>query len=297
MMWHKSMIETKEIVARQYRSLLAGITKNIQLEETKEEKIYVLILDAATPGRIAVLYYREYDAQAYFDRLVTWHQSTSWRQVRKVEGVWKKFYGSPSFYSIAHAAFGPRPSDKVIKGVMERLLPCVLDGRKIPLDIVRNSISRASNPQFFENWEWEQTLAIACALVRKHYEEEAFTVALDIECKDRDYLFGRLLAVADVLERSALGTENRATNALRYMNAFQSNPERTWITIQRNLQPYMMKLGVGVRRYTDLFDEISSRFELNDFTNKSLSGKYLLGYYSQRQQLYKKKEIANEEGV
>lgn len=288
--------ELKEVVARQYKSLLAGLTRTVQLEEMNDEKVYILTIDAATPGRLAVLYFREFNAQSYFERLANWHQSTSWRQMRKIDGQWKTYYGSPSFYSIAHAAFGPRPSDKVVKGVMERLLPCVLDGRKIPLDIVRNAIVRASNPQFFETWEWEQVLTIACALVAKHYEEEGFKVALDIECKDRDYLFGRLLAVADVLERSALGKEeNRATNALRYMNAFQNNPERTWGTIQKNLQPYQMKLREKGVFYSKLIDRIASEIPIEQFNNKSLSGKYLLGYYSQRQDLYTKKETSRGE--
>src|SRR5690606_26544364 len=119
-----------------------------------------------------------------------------------------------------------RADDKVIKGVMERMLPCIIDGRDIPHDIVASAIRRASSPEAMERWEWEKTLSIACALLNKR---EGRRVALDMECMDRDYLFGRLLAVADVLERRALGSdEKRATNAIRYMNAFSMRPARTW---------------------------------------------------------------------
>lgn len=285
-------VQTREVLAEKYRHLLVGRQKNMSFEELENEKVYILTLDAATPGRIAVLYYRDFQIWTYFERLSEWHRTTSWRQTRKKGDQWIEFEGSPSFYTIAHAAFGPRPSDKVVKGVMERLLPCVLDGRNIPLDIIRSSVVRASNPQFYEqNWEWEQVLTVACALVKKHYQKEGWQVALNTETTDRDYLFGRLLAVADVLERSALGRdENRATNALRYMNMFQSNPQRTWSTIQRNLQPYQMKLREKGIRYSKLIDEIAAKFEYDDFNNKPLSGKYLLGYYSQRQDLYTKKE-------
>lgn len=286
----------KETLARQYHALIAGFSRQIQLEENNEEKIYILTLDAATPGRIAILYFREFDIKQYFEQLAQWHMQTSWRQMRKKDGKWLEFYGAPSFYTIAHAAYGPRPSDKVVKGVMERLTPCVLDGRKLPLDIVKSAIVRASNPQFYsESWEWEQALAVACALVKKTYEQEAFTVALDTTCKDRDYLFGRMLAVADVLERRALGKdESRATNALRYMNAFQSNPLRTWTTIQGNLQPYQMKLREKANYYTRLIDQIASEIPVEQFNNEALSGKYLLGYYSQRQDLYTKKDKEGE---
>lgn len=292
--------DPKKVLAKQYGQLISGIKKNLNIEEHEDEKVYILTLDAATPGRLAVLYYRDLDSKDYFEKLIIWHEECSWRHTRKKENKWVHYFGSPSFYTIAHAAYGPRPSDKVVKGVMERMLPCVLDGRKIPMDIVRSAIVRASNPQFYESWEWEQVLGVACSLVRKHYfdkeKKEVYTVALDPSNSDRDYLFGRLLAVADVLERSALGKEeNRPTNALRYMNAFSRHPARTWMTIQRNLQPYQMKLREKGIFYTKLIDEIGAQMESEEFTDTPLSGKYLLGYYSQRQALYTKKEKNEEE--
>lgn len=290
--------DTKEVLARQYRQSLLGKNKLLNLIEDDKETVYVLTIDAATPGRLAVLYYRDFHVNDYLNKLKGWSETTSWRHTYKKDNQWIEYYSSPSFYTIAHAAYGPRPSDKVVKGVMERLLPCILDGRKVPLDIVKSVIIRASNPQFYDStWGWEQVLTVACSLVKKHYEKEEYKVALDKDIVDRDYLFGRLLAVADVLERSALGKdENRATNALRYMNVFQSNPLRTWNTISKNLQPYMMRLNSNnsIRRYLDLFDEIHSKFQLEEFNNKPLTGKYLLGYYSQRLDLYKKNDKKEE---
>ncbi|QDQ02729.1 type I-C CRISPR-associated protein Cas8c/Csd1 [Lysinibacillus fusiformis] len=300
--------DTKKVLAEQHSQIISGIKKNMNIVEHKGEKIYILTLDAATPGRLAVLYYRDLDINDYFSKLVTWHEECSWRHTRKKENEWVQYFGSPSFYTIAHAAYGPRPNDKVVNGVMERMLPCVLDGRKIPIDIVRSAIVRASNPQFYDqSWEWEQALGVACSIVKKHYfdkDKEVYAVALDTENTERDYLFGRLLAVADVLERTALKKEQstkkdksdvRSTNALRYLNAFSQHPERTWLTIQKNLQPYQMKLGESGIYYSMLIDEIGSQFKFKEFTDAPLSGKYLLGYYSQRQALYTKKEKNEEE--
>lgn len=175
---------------------------------------------------------------------------------------------------------------------MERLLPCIIDERSIQRDIVKSAVNRASNPVAMEKWEWEKTLSITCALVRKMYidQKEVWDVALNEETTDRSYLFGRLLAVADVLERSALGKdEKRATNAIRYMNSFSKNPARTWRTLQDSLQPYQAKLGTKVTRYSKLIDEIGDAMEFGDFDNKPLKEIYLLGFYSQRRELYKKK--------
>jgi CRISPR-associated protein Csd1 len=168
------------------------------------------------------------------------------------------------------------------------MLPCIIDERPIPLDIIRSSIHRASNPVGMDNWEWEKTLSITCALVNK---KEGYGVSLNTETTDRSYLFGRMLAIADVLERSALGKEEkRATNAIRYMNAFAQRPGRTWSIIQSNLQPYQARMGTGARYYNSLLDEVGDKLQLEDFTDKPLTGLYLLGFYSQRNDLYTSKK-------
>ncbi|GJM77197.1 hypothetical protein HMSSN036_94130 [Paenibacillus macerans] len=179
---------------------------------------------------------------------------------------------------------------------MERMLPCIVDGRRIPLDIVRSAVNRASNPVGMEDWEWEKTLSVACALVNKTYEKEEFSVSLNTETSDRSYLFGRMLAIADVLERRALGKEEkRATNAIRYMNAFAQRPGRTWAIIQSNLQPYQARMGTDAGYYNRLLDEVGAKLSLEDFTDRPLSGLYLLGFYSQRNDLYTSKKAKEAE--
>src|SRR5690606_24261954 len=99
------------------------------------------------------------------------------------------------------------------------------------------------------------------------------------------------LAIADVLERNALDPdEKRATNAIRYMNAFAQHPMRTWTIIQSNIQPYQARLGTRLRYYNALLDEVGAMLKPEDFTDKSLSGLYLLGFYSQRYELYKSRK-------
>lgn len=277
---------TYQEFAREIAKAIDGYKNNLTLNS----EINILILDSATTGRLAVLYYRNMNTELYLDRLKNWHSTCVWvhRYHKNEKGEHVPFVGAPSTKDIAFAAYGPRANDKVVKGLMERMLPCIIDGSKIPFDIVRSAIYRASNPVAMEKWEWEKTLSIACALINK---KEGYNVALDKEIIDRDYLFGRLLAIADVLERRALGSdENRASNAIRYMNSFAKSPARTWKTIQESLQPYQARLGAKGYYYSKLIDEVASHINLEDFNNKPLSGKYLLGFYSQRHDLYQKKD-------
>lgn len=277
---------TNQEFAREVAKAIDGYKNNLK----SKSDVNILILDSATTGRLAVLYYRNIEKELYLDRLIKWHTTCAWvHRYRKDEnGERVQFFGAPATKDIAFAAYGPKANDKVVKGLMERMLPCIIDESKIPMDIIRSAFYRASNPVSMEKWEWEKTLSITCALINK---EEGYNVALETEVNDRDYLFGRLLAIADVLERRALGSEeNRASNAIRYMNSFSKSPARTWKTIQESLQPYQARLGTKGRYLSNLIDEVASRINLEDFNNKPLSGKYLLGFYSQRHELYQKKE-------
>lgn len=285
-----TVVQKKSFTNQEFANEVSKALEGYRNDISSESQVNIMILDSATTGRMAVLYYRHMDKEMYLDRLVKWHSTCVWlhRYRKNEQGEFVQFYGAPATKDIAFAAYGPRANEKVVKGLMERMLPCIVDDLKIPQDIVTSVYQRASNPVSMEKWEWEKTLSIACALINR---QEGFNLALDTESNDRDYLFGRLLAVADVLERSALGREEtRASNAIRYMNAFSRHPARTWMTIQQSLQPYQARMGTKASYLSKIIDEVASRIKIEDFNNKPLSGKYLLGFYSQRHELYQKRE-------
>ena len=120
---------------------------------------------------------------------------------------------------------------------------------------------------------------------------------LDEKCTDRSYLFGRLLAVAEKIERITFERdETRTTNAERYMQQFSRTPFRTWELIRRNTQIYLKQLKPSSREYyKNLYGEITELFEEGAFeAKKALDGKFLLGYDCQRTALkYQKNDGAN----
>lgn len=289
----ESISFTNQELANEVAKALDGYKNKL----TTKSDVNIIILDSATTGRLAVLYYRNMNKEIYLNRLVKWHSTCAWlhRYRKNADDKYVQFYGAPATKDIAYAAYGTKVNDKVVKGLMERMLPCIIDDKKIPFDIVKSAFYRTSNPVSMDKWEWEKALSITCALINK---QEGYNVALDIENNDRDYLFGRLLAVADVLERRALGSdETRSSNAIRYMNSFSKHPARTWKTIQESLQPYQARLGTKGLYLSKLIDEVASRINFDDFNNKALSGKYLLGFYSQRHDLYQKKEKNDDAAI
>lgn len=111
-------------------------------------------------------------------------------------------------------------------------------------------------------------------------------MTLDPNRKTRDYLYGRLLALAESLEEWALNkaNEDRPTNAARLMQRFSERPYSTWRTIELALSPYKARLGGKSKIRQGLIDEVIAAFEPDDFiSDKRLSGEFLLGYHSQRE--------------
>ncbi|HJV46295.1 MAG TPA: type I-C CRISPR-associated protein Cas8c/Csd1 [Bacillota bacterium] len=283
---------THEELAHELAKALDGYQN--KLADKSFAKVTILVLDHATTGRMAVLYYRDMDKELYFEKLVQWHSTCAWLQRYKLEHQYLQFYGAPSTKDIAFAAYGPKADAKVVKACVERLLPCIVDGQKIPFDIVRSAVQRASRPTTMEEWEWEKTLNVACSIVNKQLidQKEGYSVSLDTETNDRSYLFGRLLAVADALEKRALraANEKRPTNAARYMQVFPQQPEKTWKVIQESLLPYQNRLGQKASDLNRIIDDIMEKFDYLSFNNAPLSGKYLLAFSCQRNAIYQKKE-------
>ncbi len=315
-------VDVGEFFAHQFNKYLAGY--RVELEAT--EQIIVMGLDSATPGRMGIIYYRELFASEFLDRLQSWHNEFAWPQrhikeypnpknnkkmVRKT--VWP--VSSPVPRNIADAAYGDilKSNKTLAKNILERILPCIVDGSPFPEDILLAAVRRASNRNNCEKWEWERNLGIACALFKGFYlrhrvkqKRRNYTMALEEESNSRDYLYGRLLAIAEKIEEIALNVagEKRPTNAARLMQRFADRPFSTWRNIELSLQPSIQRLqgqraGFLTNRKKEM-DQILALFSSDDFTSdKPLSGEFLLGFHCQIQYWRNLDTIKNDnkEGV
>ncbi len=112
-------------------------------------------------------------------------------------------------------------------------------------------------------------------------------MALDETNRNRDYLFGRILAVADQIERSTFKGKDkysRLTNAMKYMEVFSMRPAKTWMTIHNRLLPYMQKQKEKHgSKELELLARITDLFQEDDFVSDApLGSRFLLGFYSQQ---------------
>lgn len=271
-----------QLFAKQMSKLIRGYAANL----SEREDVVVMALGSATPGRMAIVYYRELQASEFLERIQGWHEHTAWPQNM---GKDRRFTGAPAPRDIAEAAYGRRVDDKLKKSTVERLLPCIVDGRTIPRDLVMACAQQAANPAGKDHWEWERCLGVACALVRGSRRKENYKMALEEDRNSRDYLFGRLLAIAEKIEGHALylAKETRGTTAERLMQRFSDHPSATWRTIELALRPYVQRLQgsrpAALYVWKSLLDDVISRFKGDDFTRPGrLDAEFLLGYHCQR---------------
>ncbi|OHR40246.1 type I-C CRISPR-associated protein Cas8c/Csd1 [Neisseria sp. HMSC071C03] len=270
------------------------------------EQISLIMLDSATPGRMALTYYQEFLPADYFANLDAWIDDFSWYQRYSIEvqngkktdkrTQWR--FVPPSPYSIAEAVYGKSLSDTLKKQLYARLLPVIAGGTSVPIpeDLVRRSFQAACNPNGCENWEWQRNIGVACALYKgwraRHHDlsqRRTYPMSLDTQNRSRDYLYGRLLAVAENTESYALylAGEKRATTAERYMQRFAEHPFATWRNIELALKPYQERLrNNGKDTGAQAIGEIMELFATDDFTcDDKLSGEFLLGYHCQKMEI------------
>lgn len=298
---------TAEDIAHKLKLELSGYRRKF----SEEEKVHLLELESVTDGRLSITYYQEINILEYISRLEKWYESMIWVQRYRPYGDKEGpayFIGVPSPYNIAQTSYGYNKSvDEVLKQkTVSRLLSCIVEGRKIPQDLVELAYRKTVNRVAFEDkWLFEKSLSITCSLIKKYkydYQKEVYSMALDRERSSRDYLYGRLLAVAQNIEQWALNkaNEDRMTNADRLMARFSTHPYSTWQTIELSIKPYLSKIGgSGAASREKLLDEIMDRFDPEEFiSEKPLTGEFLLGYHCQREEFrrkFKEQEIEETE--
>ncbi len=131
------------------------------------------------------------------------------------------------------------------------------------------------------------------AYLRRYYQKqnmtekmEELTVSLNQKSTDTAYSLGRLFAVMEALQQKANGT---STIRSRYFASASANPKLVFPTLLNLSQHHIAKID---GRYYDKQMEaiLSGVTEFPAAFNLEDQGKFVLGYYHQREFIYTKKE-------
>lgn len=243
------------------------------------DSVYLMELEDTTPGRLGIVYYQSIDISTYVNKISNWYSKMLLNDRKNNRSEW-----FPDLGVVAKRING---NNKKNAQTVSEFVRVIMGSQKIPLNILSNIYERSCHPSSFENLkEWELTINTAARLFKTYYIEKEIQPMLNKEISDRNYLFGRLLAVADVLERGVLNqtgeSESRQTNAQRYISSFSERPNDTWKIIYVNLQPYLRK-SVYASKAQNLIDEIFNKIDAEDpKLNTQLDGRFLIGFSQQR---------------
>ena len=168
-------VYTGAVEAARFNRAIRGYGKN--LGDTS--KTVIMAFDAATTGRLAILEYKEFNSSRYLQALQSWYDRCVWRHgnIHKGGGRYT-FYGMVGIREAAELLYGTeqkgyfslKGKEERYKDVAKRWMPCILEGREVPEDMVRLAVRRASSPVSFDSsFLWERILTLACSLVRQQY--------------------------------------------------------------------------------------------------------------------------------
>ena len=294
---HQPFMRPPEPIFRpsDYRTALQTELNSKKAELKLSDGVVLAAFDAATTGRLSLTYYNELQGHDFLQRLHDWDAGCCWPH---------RNFGiqTPSLKQIVDCAFGTQrggrleTDDRVLSQQIQRLIACRVGRSAIGMDIVKSLTHRASRPQAYDQYVWEDILFTACAVIRKCRKDrfkEEWKMALEPERKDRSYQYGRLLAVMEKVERDTYSSsEGREPNAIRLQSVFCQRPMQTAANLEKQLErAYFPRLKPGTRIwYKNLIGQIMEMIgQYPDELDNPLDGTYLLGYYLQRAALYTKK--------
>ena len=277
----------------------------------EESYLFVLIVDKVSNGRISIKYFRALFQSDLAQRVSDWYATTNWQygygQYQRIK--------SPSLAQIATVTHGNYDKgtkqivlrkDSLKKKTMERLLPCIVDGKKLPVDIIQKMLTNVSNRLSYHEG-WPTLLSTACSMIKKYkwdYYNEEVTSDMDERTQSKNYIYGELIAVLEAIETSATDTA-RITNAEKYWSIFMQSPGATYTKIHEKVRPYLNRLKRDQKtrglytNYNKRLEELSIQLDKLSLSeserNKKLNEDFILGYYAQRKNLYTKKITQEEE--
>lgn len=272
------------------------------------EQVVILGMEAATDGRMSIIYYQEIPGNVYQARMDAWDRACRWEMPGTQHEVrppkWREICEAVMGHDAVLTARKDFKCDKAVTKLMREnqllLIGCTTGGRALPRSFPEQAFHRAIQPLRFTDskgkWQpaaWRQCVATACALARKHRIDRALpeiSHVLDPACRERDYLYGRLFAVAHALECAARDDRNAQTCAVRCMARFVQRPGETWQQLYLQLLPYLKHLGKSghiARDYQRLLGQIEQQFCEDDrLSARPLSDLFLAGFSAQLRELY-----------
>lgn len=188
-------------------------------------------------------------------------------------------------------------NDKVDPSLLARLFDIIVNGRPLPGLLLTTVIKRIRTDTDL------QINKIRAGLIRAYLnrksramgQKEEIGLSLDINSKNQAYLCGRLFAVLERIQQQAAGgVELNRTIKDAYFSSAASMPSVIFAKLMQLSQHHLKKVGninkgaqVNLNKLTgEIMDGLCGEFPATLSLHEQ--GKFIIGYYHQRQDFYKK---------
>lgn len=275
---------------------------------------YIAIFDKISNGRVAAKYFRSLSGSRLKENLVAWQEKYHWRGFSN-ENRDKEFTPSPR--RIALAAYGVErdgmleiSKNDFLKNQYQNIVTALVEGRAVPRNFEK---ALAVNIRHRQNYDKTWMEVLFCALAVLKDKGGIKDPMLNRENTDRSYLFGRLLASFEYLEKSAFSKgDERSTNAEKMWTSYTNQPATMMLRLRNLMIPYERKLERSVeplkrsayfnamREIREATNMLHDSYDMNSVeVNRPLDYGFIFGYEAQRQAFYpgKNKDIKETEEV
>ena len=275
---------------------------------------YIAIFDKISNGRVATKYFRSLSGSRLKDNLVAWQEKYHWRGFSKDN--WNKEF-TPSPRRMVLAAYGVErdgmleiAKNDFLKNQYQNIVTALVEGRAVPRNFEK---ALAVNIRHRQNYDKTWMEVLFCALAVLKDKGGMKNPMLNRENTDRSYLFGRLLASFEYLERSTFSKgDERSTNAEKMWTSYTNHPATMMLRLRNLMIPYERKLERSdealkrmayfnamreIREATNMLHESYNMDSVE--VNRPLDYGFIFGYEAQRQAFYsgKNKDVKEIEEV
>ncbi len=261
------------------------------LKTSLDDRFYILGL-APNSARIAVVYWSECSLKEFAGKILQHFKDMKIIDTRK-DG--KPYMGIKSM--LAAVTLNGKQSEAT-PNLPEAVVKSIFQGTPYPFTLFSACIRRIRAESGSKDAIRITRMAIIKAyLNRINDNNKKIETMLDKSNTNQGYLCGRLFAVLDKIQEDA----NRISSIReRYMNAASATPSSVFATILNLSSHHMEKLTNEGRKiiYEKMKQEIIDKIPATGFPahlDLQDQGRFFIGYYHQRQELFKKKEDENKE--
>jgi CRISPR-associated protein Csd1 len=276
---------------------LSELNPNLQ----DSTRIYVLGL-APNASRLSIRFW-QVDSLVVFAKRVAQHYQDLLLEPRpwKYEpAVWRLLAETVPHHE------GSKPKlDDVSPQLAGELTRAILTGSRYPHSLLSNLIMRMRADGDVSSLRVALCKAVLvrdARLSNRSHDDKEIPVSLDINNLDPGYLLGRLFAALETVQRVALGGKVNASIRDRYFGAASATPSSIFPVLLRNAQNHLSKIkkekpGLAVNLEKQL-DEIIDKLgpQLPRSLRMESQGRFAIGYYHQRSEIFKKHDAEIKEG-